>query len=86
MIPDGDFPTVERPNPQYPEVFRLGIDIAQKEQADLIIATDPDADRVGIAVLDEKGEARLMSGNETGVLVENFLFNVLKERKYSSDL
>ncbi|MBO4229312.1 MAG: phospho-sugar mutase [Clostridia bacterium] len=78
MIPDGDFPTVERPNPQYPEVFRLGIDIAQKEQADLIIATDPDADRVGVMAKGKDGIFSCLTGNQMGVLLLDYIIQSLR--------
>ena len=79
-LPDGNFTTCPYPNPEEKAAMSLAVELAKKEGAGLAIATDPDADRVGIAVLDEKGDARLMSGNETGVLVENFIFSVLKEK------
>ncbi len=72
-LPDPDFTTCPYPNPEVRAALEPAIAYAQKSGADLVLATDPDADRVGIAVRDERGEYRLFTGNETGVLLENFL-------------
>ncbi|MEG0616475.1 MAG: phospho-sugar mutase [Oscillospiraceae bacterium] len=72
-LPDGNFPTCSYPNPEIRETLSLGLALAQKTSADLMIATDPDADRVGIAVRDDKGEYELLSGNEVGVLLLDYL-------------
>lgn len=72
MVPDGNFPTVEYPNPEDPDAFKLAFAQAEEEPCDLIIATDPDADRMGVAV-DQKGEWVLLSGNQVGVLLTDFL-------------
>lgn len=71
--PDGHFPTCSYPNPEKAEALQLGLKLAEKEKADVLIATDPDADRIGIAVRDG-GSYRLMSGNETGTLLTDFVF------------
>lgn len=71
-LPDGNFPTCPYPNPEIKQVFELAIELAKKNNADLLLATDPDCDRVGIAVLDD-GEYKLMSGNEIGVLLANYI-------------
>ena len=71
--PDGNFPTCPYPNPEIKEAMALGMEYAKKEKADLLLATDPDCDRVGIAVRDEKGEYRLLSGNETGILLLDYI-------------
>ena len=70
---DGAFPTVKNPNPEEKEGFRLAIALAKEAGCDLIIGTDPDADRVGIVVRDTAGEYRTMSGNQVGVLLLDYL-------------
>ena len=71
--PDGYFPTCPYPNPEIREAMDLGIEYARRYNADLLLATDPDCDRVGIAVKDEKGNHVLLSGNETGMLLLDFI-------------
>ncbi len=71
--PDGNFPTCPYPNPEIREAMALGMDYARRENADLLLATDPDCDRCGIAVKDERGEYRLLSGNETGMLLLDWI-------------
>lgn len=71
--PDGNFPTCPYPNPEIKEAMALGMEYAQKYNADLLLATDPDCDRVGIAVKDEKGAYHLISGNETGLLLLDYI-------------
>ena len=78
--PDGDFPSVRYPNPEFPEVFAPGIAIAEENGCDLIIATDPDADRVGVMARDERGVFRALSGNQTGALLLSYIITSLKER------
>lgn len=77
-LPDGNFPTCPYPNPEIKQVFELAIEMAKEKGADLLLATDPDCDRVGIAVLDD-GEYKLMSGNEVGVLLTEYLLSRRKE-------
>ncbi len=72
--PDGNFPTCPYPNPEIKEALQLGLDLCEKEQPDLLLATDPDSDRVGIAVK-VPGGYRLMSGNETGIMLLNYLLS-----------
>lgn len=72
-MPDGTFPTCPYPNPEIREAMALGIEYAKKTNADLLLATDPDCDRVGIAVKDENGDYVLLSGNQTGCLLLNFI-------------
>lgn len=74
-MPDGNFPTCPYPNPEIREALALGLQLAEKTEADLMLATDPDADRVGIAVRDNKGTYHLMSGNEVGVLLLAYICN-----------
>ena len=73
MVIDGDFPTVVSPNPENPEGFYLAVDLAKKEGADFILGSDPDADRVGIMVNTGNGEFKVISGNQTGVLLLDYL-------------
>jgi phosphoglucomutase len=69
MVPDGLFPTVKSPNPEYPEALRLGMELAQIEKADIVQATDPDDDRMGVAARDESGKLVLLTGNQIGSLM-----------------
>lgn len=71
--PDGNFTTCPFPNPEIKEAMNLGIEYAKKHNADLLLATDPDCDRVGIAVKTENGEYKLLSGNETGMLLLDYI-------------
>ena len=72
MVPDGDFSTVKSPNPENASAFELAIKYAKEAKADLVIATDPDADRLGIAVL-HNGEYKYLTGNQTGAILINYL-------------
>ena len=72
-LPDGRFPTCPYPNPEIPEAMALGLRDAARYQADLLLATDPDCDRVGIAVKDGQGGYTLLSGNQTGVLLLDYV-------------
>ena len=78
MIIDGDFPTVVSPNPENPEGFCLAVDLAKKEGADFILGSDPDADRVGIMVRTRDGEFKVITGNQTGVLLLDYLIGAKK--------
>ncbi len=71
--PDGHFPTCPYPNPEIKEAMALGIEYAKKQNADLLLATDPDCDRVGIAVKNKSGDYVLLSGNETGMLLLDYI-------------
>lgn len=73
MVIDGNFPTVVSPNPENPEGFYLAVDIAKKEGADFILGSDPDADRVGIMVRTKEDDFVVISGNQTGVLLLDYL-------------
>lgn len=72
MAPNGDFPTVKKPNPEYKEVFAEGIEIADRVGSDLVIATDPDADRVGVVARAEDGSFVTISGNQMGALLLDY--------------
>ena len=78
MVIDGNFPTVVSPNPENPEGFYLAVDLAKKEGADFILGSDPDADRVGIMVRNDQGEYITISGNQTGVLLLDYLIGAKK--------
>ncbi len=69
MVPDGLFPTVKSPNPEYPEALTLGLELADREKADLVQATDPDDDRMGVAARDASGKLLLLTGNQIGSLM-----------------
>ncbi|MCL1831631.1 MAG: phospho-sugar mutase [Oscillospiraceae bacterium] len=71
--PDGDFPTCSYPNPEFREALELGLKLCDEVQPDLLLATDPDADRVGIAVKDEKGKYCLFTGNEVGAMLMEYI-------------
>ena len=73
IVPDGDFPTVVKPNPEYKEAFELGIEYANRFGADLIIATDPDADRTGCTIRNAEGEFITITGNQIGALLLDYL-------------
>ena len=84
--PDGNFPTCPYPNPEIKEAMALGMDYAKKNEADLLIATDPDCDRVGIAVRNNEGEYVLLSGNETGILLLDYICSQrIKHNKMPDD-
>ncbi len=78
MVIDGNFPTVVSPNPENPEGFALAVELAKKEGADFILGSDPDADRVGIMVKTKSGEFKVISGNQTGVLMLDYLISAMK--------
>lgn len=82
--PDGNFPTVVYPNPEEKEALTLALKKAKEVDADLVLATDPDADRVGIAVKNHKGEFELLNGNQTGSLLVNYMLEAWeKEGKFT---
>ena len=78
MVIDGDFPTVVSPNPENPEGFYLAVALADKVKAYFIVGTDPDSDRVGIMVRDREGRFQPVSGNQTGVLLSDYLYGAMK--------
>ncbi len=71
--PNGDFPTVKSPNPEEPEALKMALELADKIQADIVIGTDPDCDRLGVAVRNNEGEMMLLNGNQTMILMTAFL-------------
>ncbi len=77
-LPDGNFTTCPYPNPEIKEALEKGLELCEKEQPDLLLATDPDADRVGIAVKDYDGSYRLITGNENGAMLTNYILSCKK--------
>lgn len=77
-IPDGNFPTVKSPNPEEPEALTMALALAEKTNADIVIGTDPDADRLGVAVRNSEGKMTLLNGNQTMVIMTAFLLEQWK--------
>jgi phosphoglucomutase len=77
-VPDGDFPTVKSPNPEEPEALKMAMELAEKTNADIVIGTDPDSDRLGVAVRNLEGEMMLLNGNQTMVIMTAFLLEQWK--------
>ncbi|WP_199269579.1 phospho-sugar mutase [Formosa sp. L2A11] len=85
-VPNGDFPTVKSPNPEEPEALKMALDLAEKTQSDIVIGTDPDCDRLGVAVRDLDGKMILLNGNQTMLLMTDFLLKQWKaEGKLKGD-
>lgn len=78
-IPDGNFPTVKSPNPEEPEALTLALALADKHSADIVIGTDPDSDRLGIAVRNNDGKMQLLNGNQTMIVMTAFLLKKWQE-------
>ena len=86
MAPDGSFPTVYYPNPEFPEAFKLGIELAEKVSSELVVATDPDCDRVGVLAKGKDGEFHTVTGNQMGALLLDYIITAYeKEGKLPSD-
>lgn len=83
--PDGNFPTVESPNPEEPEALTLAIKKAEEIGADMVVGTDPDSDRLGIAVRNLDGEMELLNGNQTMLLMTKFLLDQYKEKGFKGN-
>jgi phosphoglucomutase len=79
-VPDGAFPTVKSPNPENADALAMGIALAEAEHADIVIGTDPDADRMGVAFLDQSGKMQLLNGNQIGSLLAFYRTKALKEQ------
>ncbi|HLV13976.1 MAG TPA: phospho-sugar mutase [Xanthomarina sp.] len=80
--PNGDFPTVKSPNPEEPEALKMALELADKVQGDIVIGTDPDSDRIGVAVRDFNGDMILLNGNQAMLMMTDFLLKQWKsERK-----
>ena len=80
MVPSGDFPTVKSPNPEDPKALKMAADLAEKENADMVVGTDPDADRIGIAVRNLRGELELLNGNQTNTVLTAYLLERWKKQ------
>ncbi len=78
-IPNGDFPTVASPNPEEPEALKMALELAEKVSGDIVIGTDPDSDRLGVAVRNTDNELVLLNGNQTMVMMTNFLLNYYQQ-------
>ncbi|HCW53573.1 MAG TPA: phosphoglucomutase [Clostridium sp.] len=78
-LPDGNFPTASYPNPENPDVFKLALKMAETEAPDIIFGTDPDCDRIGVVVKDSTGEYKVLTGNQTGLLLTHYVLSSLKE-------
>ena len=78
MVIDGNFPTVVSPNPENPEGFYLAVDLAKENDVDFIVGTDPDSDRVGIMVRDKEGNYQVVTGNQTGVVLLDYLLGAMQ--------
>ena len=78
-MPDGNFPTASYPNPEDPKVFAIALDMAKDIQPDIIFGTDPDCDRIGVVVKTSTGEYKVLTGNQTGVLLTHYILSSLKE-------
>lgn len=83
--PDGNFPTVNSPNPEEPEALKMALDLAKLVEADLVVGTDPDGDRIGLAARNSEGENVLLNGNQTGALLTWFLLERRKEQNQLPD-
>ncbi|WP_298534742.1 phospho-sugar mutase [uncultured Algibacter sp.] len=77
-VPDGDFPTVASPNPEEPAALKMALELAEKQNADIVIGTDPDCDRLGVAVRNSEGNLQLLNGNQTMVMMVDFLLKKWK--------
>ena len=77
--PDGNFPTAPYPNPEMPQVFELALEMAKTENPDIIVGTDPDADRIGVVVNAGNGDYKVLTGNQTGLLLTDYMLSSLKE-------
>ena len=78
-LPDGNFPTAPYPNPEVPQVFDLAVEMAKEVGPDLIFGTDPDCDRIGVIVKEDSGEYKVLTGNQVGVLLSEYMLNARKE-------
>ena len=78
-VNDGDFPTVQSPNPEEPSALKMAVETADREHADIVLATDPDADRMGIAVRDNDGKMVLFNGNQTGSMLTYYILTRWQE-------
>ena len=80
VSPDSEFSTVAVPNPEYKETLSLGIALAEDKKADMVFGTDPDCDRLGVCVINDKGEFVALTGNQTGIILTEYILSRLKEK------
>ena len=78
-MPDGNFPTASYPNPENPQVFELALEMAKTNTPDIIFGTDPDCDRIGVVVKENSGEYKVLTGNQTGLLLTDYILSSLKD-------
>ncbi|WP_297634139.1 phospho-sugar mutase [uncultured Clostridium sp.] len=78
-MPNGNFPTAPYPNPEDPRVFKIALDMAKTDNPDIIFGTDPDCDRIGVVVKEASGEFKVLTGNQTGLLLTDYMLSSLKE-------
>ena len=78
-LPDGNFPTVKAPNPEYTEGFDIAVSYAKKINADIIVGTDPDADRTGVMLKNADGEYEILNGNQIGIVIVNYILDCMKK-------
>lgn len=78
-LPDGNFPTAPYPNPEVPQVFDIAVEMAKEVNPDLIFGTDPDCDRIGVIVKEKSGQYKVLTGNQVGVLLSDYMLNARKE-------
>lgn len=83
--PDGTFPTAAYPNPEEPKVFELALEMAKNINPDIIFGTDPDCDRIGVVVKDSSGQYKVLTGNQTGLLLTHYILSSLKEENKLPD-
>lgn len=83
--PNGNFPTAPYPNPEMPQVFELALEMAKQESPDIIFGTDPDCDRIGVVVKESNGEFKVLTGNQTGLLLTHYVLSALKETNSLSE-
>lgn len=84
-LPNGNFPTAPYPNPEDPKVFKLALEMAEKSEPDIIFGTDPDCDRIGVVVKDKTGDYKVLTGNQTGMLLTHYILSSLSERNEIPD-
>lgn len=83
--PDGNFPTVQSPNPEEPAALKMALDLGEKVQADIVIGTDPDCDRLGIAVRGDDGKLEILNGNQTMILMTDYLLDRFRQSKNQAE-
>ena len=82
MIPDGNFPSVKSPNPEEKQALTLAINLAKEKNADIVCCTDPDGDRLGVAVKDSNNNYVLLNGNQTATILTHYILSSLQKQNY----